>query len=65
MSCGCKQPNETHGDERNITLQDLENAAQAANTDVQGVMENFKRDFEIVGAGTGSQTTGQKTGQYS
>ena len=48
MSCGCKQPNETHGDDRNITLRDLERAATAAGTDVQGVMKNFKQDFELV-----------------
>jgi hypothetical protein len=49
MSCGCKQPNETHSDDRNITLRDLEQAAAAAGTDVQGVMKNFKQDFELVG----------------
>jgi len=47
MSCGCKQPNETHGDDRNITLRDLEQAAAAAGTDVQGVMKNFKQDFDL------------------
>jgi len=53
MSCGCKQPNENHGDDRNITLHDLEQAAAAAGTDVQGVMKNFKEDFELVGAASG------------
>ncbi len=48
MSCGCKQPNETHGDDRNITLRDLERAATAAGTNVQGVIKNFKQDFEHV-----------------
>ncbi|HSP54427.1 MAG TPA: hypothetical protein VLS25_02470 [Dehalococcoidia bacterium] len=47
MSCGCKQPNETHGDERNITLRDLEQAAAAGGTNVQGVMKNFKQDFDL------------------
>lgn len=31
MSCGCGKPNDNHGDERNITEDDLDRAAQAAN----------------------------------
>jgi hypothetical protein len=54
MSCGCKQPNENHGDDRNITMSDLQAAAEAAGTDVQGVMKNFKESFTPVGAGSGS-----------
>ncbi len=66
MSCGCKQPNENHGDERNITLRDLEAAAEAADTDVQGVMKNFKQDFELVGAGFGRESRRPGNGgQYS
>jgi hypothetical protein len=55
MSCGCKQPNERHGDERNITVGDIEAAAKAAGIDVQGVMMNFREDFELVGAGSGGR----------
>ena len=64
MSCGCKQPNETHGDDRHITLRDLERAAAAAGTDVQGVMKHFKQDFELVGAATrgGGQAGRQENG---
>ena len=29
-SCGCDTPNDNHGDEANITLNDIERAAQAA-----------------------------------
>jgi hypothetical protein len=31
MSCGCGAPNDNHGDKENITLADLDRAAQAAN----------------------------------
>jgi Holliday junction resolvase-like predicted endonuclease len=31
MSCGCMQPDDNHGDERNITREDLDRAARAAN----------------------------------
>ena len=31
MSCGCMQPDNDHGDKRNITRDQLNQAAQAAN----------------------------------
>lgn len=58
MSCGCKQPNENHGDDRNITMKDLEAAAKAAGTDVQGVLHNFGESFSPVGAGASSRPNG-------
>lgn len=30
LSCGCHQPDRSHGDDRNITMTDLEDAAAAA-----------------------------------
>jgi hypothetical protein len=54
MSCGCKQPNEDHGDDRNITMKDFQRAAEAAGIDVQGVMKNFQESFSPVSAGTSS-----------
>jgi hypothetical protein len=30
ISCGCRNPRDDHGDERNITIEDLERAAEAA-----------------------------------
>jgi len=67
MSCGCKQANESHGDDRNITLRDIQDAAAAAKTDVQGVMINFKQDFDLVAAGTrgSGQDRKENRGQYS
>jgi len=40
-SCGCGKPNDDHGDSRNITLQDLDQAAQAAGTTREQVVENM------------------------
>ena len=46
MSCGCGQPHESHGNPANITRQDLENAARAANTSTDQVVENIRRTYQ-------------------
>ena len=42
VSCGCNQPEEKHGDDRNITLSDLHAAAQAANIDMMTLASNLQ-----------------------
>ena len=51
VSCGCGEPNERHGDERHITQEDLEEAAQAAEISREQVIANI--------AGSGSQGAGR------
>ncbi len=41
MSCGCMEPNNDHGDARNLTQQDLDRAAEAAGVDRQQAAENI------------------------
>ncbi len=41
MSCGCGTPNDTHGDERNITQDDLDRAAEAAGIRREQAAENI------------------------
>ena len=41
MSCGCEAPNDDHGNERNITQDDLDRAAQAANISREEAAENI------------------------
>ena len=43
MSCGCGEPNAAHGDERHITLEDLEDAAEAAGITLEEVLQNVQR----------------------
>jgi hypothetical protein len=43
VSCGCGQVNDDHGDQRNITLNDVQAAAQAANIDVQTAARNIQQ----------------------
>jgi len=41
ISCGCNDPADNHGDTRNITLQDIDAAAQAAGTTREKVLRNI------------------------
>jgi hypothetical protein len=41
MSCGCGEPNEQHGSDDNITLAQMERAAQAADIDVETAADNI------------------------
>ena len=50
LSCGCGQPNDDHGDSRNITLNDIDQAAKAAGTTRDKVLQNIT-------GGTGPQQT--------
>jgi hypothetical protein len=73
MSCGCKQPNENHGDQRNITMQDLQAAGQAADAGPEQIVRNIQQGFEEFGqggqfasAGTrGRQTSGSQGGEFT
>lgn len=42
LSCGCGEPNATHGDDRHITLEDLEAAAKAAEISLEEVLNNLQ-----------------------
>jgi hypothetical protein len=41
LSCGCGNPNENYGDSRHITMQDLDQAAQAAGITRDQVVQNI------------------------
>ena len=41
LSCGCGQPNDKHGNPNNITMDDLQKAAQAANENIQDAAKNI------------------------
>src|SRR5947209_20350714 len=41
ISCGCGKANDDHGDSRNITMEDLNQAAQAAGTTRDRVLQNI------------------------
>lgn len=41
LDCGCKQPNDNHGDPRHITYEQLQAAAQASNIDPEEVADRI------------------------
>jgi hypothetical protein len=55
LSCGCGEPNENHGDPRNITMQKLEEAAEAANISTQEAAQNIVEGLQSSGSGTSQQ----------
>ena len=50
VSCGCGEYENDHGDKRNITMKELEEAAAAAGTTVQKVGQNIQDGSQQVGA---------------
>jgi hypothetical protein len=43
MSCGCGEPHEPHGDERNIVYADLKKAADASKIPVKEAVRNIEK----------------------
>ncbi|HUF54011.1 MAG TPA: hypothetical protein VMR52_09605 [Dehalococcoidia bacterium] len=63
LSCGCKQPNEAHGDDRNITIQDIQAAAEANGSSTGNVVKNIQEGFqtaENAGASMGHSASEQR-----
>jgi hypothetical protein len=48
LSCGCKIPDENHGDDRNIIREQALRAADAANVDIQTVARNIFETLTLV-----------------
>jgi hypothetical protein len=75
VSCGCGQVNDNHGDRRNITLDDVRAAAQAANTDERTIAQNIQQgvnqsqgrgggqQWQMYGQGTPGSVYGSQPGQ--
>lgn len=58
MSCGCGSPNDTKGDSRNITQDDLNNAAKAANITPEQAAQNIVEASQQMGSGYSSGQPG-------
>ena len=56
LDCGCKKPNDNHGDPRHITYQQLQAAAQASDIDPEEAADRIHAEAkrlrdEMKGAG--------------
>ena len=58
-SCGCGEPNEQHGDSRHITLDQIQQAATAAEMSPLQVAQNMMDSVKQSGAAMGSTGAGQ------
>jgi hypothetical protein len=47
LSCGCGEPNEKHGDDRNITMNDVKQAAQASNITPMQAAQNIMNGMSM------------------
>jgi hypothetical protein len=45
LTCGCGEPNDNHGDSRHIIMDDLNNAAEAAEVSVDEAARNFQETY--------------------
>jgi ABC-type transporter Mla subunit MlaD len=48
LNCGCGEPEDDHGDERNITLDDLHAASQATGQDLHETIDHMERALDQV-----------------
>ena len=48
MSCGCGKPSDNHGDSRNITQYDLNDAAEAAGISTAQAVQNIMNAYQQV-----------------
>ncbi len=45
VSCGCDKPNDDHGDSRNITMNQIEQAASAIGKEPKDVAQNIQKSM--------------------
>ena len=55
LNCGCGQPNESHGNEANITLDDVRRAGEANGQSVEESLRNMGMTARQVVMGQGEQ----------
>lgn len=48
LTCGCLNPTDSHGDQRNITINQLQKAAMAQKIGLADVIKNFIRTLPVV-----------------
>ncbi len=54
LDCGCGEPNERHGDDRHIVMDDVKAAANASEISVQEAAQNIATGMRQAQQGSGS-----------
>ena len=55
LDCGCKKPNDNHGDTRHITYQQIQSAAQASGIDAEEAADRIHAEAKRLRSEAGSQ----------
>lgn len=50
LSCGCGEPNEQHGDDRHLTMKDIQAAAEASDITPDEVIKNISEGYRSASA---------------
>jgi len=58
VSCGCGEVHDNHGDSRHLTIEDLEQAAEAANLTIDQVVQNIQTSGRHGGSSSSSGSRG-------
>jgi hypothetical protein len=58
VSCECGEPNESHGDSRHITADQVNEAAQAANISAHQVAQNIMQAIQQQGGASSGSSSG-------
>ncbi len=56
LNCGCGEPNERHGKDTNITLEDVERAGEANGQSVEESLRNMGMTARQIVTGQGQQS---------
>jgi hypothetical protein len=54
ISCGCGKIHDNHGDPRHLTLEDIEQAADAAGLSLEQVVQNIQKNTRQTGSSSSS-----------
>jgi hypothetical protein len=52
LDCGCGKPNDDHGDSRHITLNQINQAAEASGVSPQEAVDNISKGFAEAQSGS-------------
>jgi hypothetical protein len=57
LDCGCGEPNESHGDDRHITMKQIQDAAKASEISPQEAAQNIMNGVQMA---SGQQSQSQQ-----
>ncbi len=62
LDCGCGEPNDKHGDDRHLTMDQIEAAAKASDISVDEAVKNISKAMTDARSGSGGQAQSRYDG---